>query len=62
MPRLDAAKQKAINEMFKEAKDIEIYNLPAYASGSDLTKCLNEVKTVLTRNKGKSFVIVITTK
>lgn len=58
MPRLDAARQKAINEMLKEAKDVEIYNLPAYAGGSDVTKYLNDVKNVLTRNKGKDMFVV----
>ncbi len=59
MPRLDSARQKAIHEMLKESKDVEIYNLPAYAGGSDVTKCLNDIKNVLTRNKGKDLMVVV---
>lgn len=59
MPRLDAARQKAINEVLKESKDVEIYNLPAYAGGSDVTKFLNDVKNVLTRNKGKDVMVIV---
>lgn len=37
-----------------------IYNLPAYAGGSDVTKCLNDIKNVLTKNKGKDLTVVVT--
>lgn len=62
MPRLDSARQKAINEVLKESKDVEIYNLPAYAGVSDVTKCMNDIKNVLTRNKGKDLTVVVSTR
>lgn len=50
---------KAVNEILKDARDVEIYSISAFAGGSDITKCLNDVKTVLTRNKGKDVTVVV---
>lgn len=59
MPRLDTAMTKAVNEMLKDARDVEIYSISAFASGAEITRCLNDVKTVLTRNKGKDVTVVV---
>ena len=59
MPKLDTTMTKRINEMLKEAIDVEIYSISAFAGGSEITRCLNDVKTVLTRNKGKDVTIVV---
>ncbi len=59
MPKLDTATTKRINEMLKEAKDVEIYSISAFAGGSEITKCLKDVKTVLTRNKGKNTRLIV---
>ena len=62
MPKLDATTTKRINEILKDARDVEIYSISAFAGGSELTRCLNDVKTVLTRNKGKDMTIVVAVK
>jgi len=59
MPKLDSTKAKAVNEMLKDAGDVEIYSISAFAGGSDITKCLNDVKTVLARNKGKTVTVIV---
>lgn len=59
MPKLDTTMTKRINEMLKEAKDVEIYSISAFAGGSEITKCLKDVKTVLTRNKGKNTRLIV---
>jgi hypothetical protein len=58
MPKLDTAKQKTVIEMLKNSKDVEIYNLSAFAGDSDILKCMSDVKTVLTKNKGKDVTII----
>jgi bacterioferritin-associated ferredoxin len=62
MARLDTAMTKAVNEMLKDARDVEIYSISAFAVGSDIAKCLNDVKTVLTRNKGKDVTVVVSVR
>ena len=61
MPKLDATTTKRINEILKDARDVEIYSISAFAGGSEITRCLNDIKTVLTRNKGKDmkFLVVV---
>jgi hypothetical protein len=59
MARLDNAMTKAVNEMLKDARDVEIYSISAFSDILDITKCLNSVKTVLTRNKGKDITVVV---
>ena len=59
MSKLDTATTKRINEMLKEARDVEIYSISAFAGGSEITRCLNDFKTVLTRNKGKQVVFIV---
>ena len=59
MPKLDTAKQKTVIEMLKNSKEVEVYNLSAFAGGSDITKCLTDVRTVLTRNKGKDITVIM---
>lgn len=62
MARLDNAMQKTVTEMLRNSKDVEIYNLSAFANGSDITKCLNDVRTVLTRNKGRNLTVMVTVR
>ena len=62
MPRLDITMTKAINEMLKDARNVEIYSISAFAGGSDVVKCLSDVKTVLTRNKGRDVTVVVNIK
>ena len=59
MPKLDSATTKRINEMLKDARDVEIYSISAFAGGSEITRCLNDVKTVLARNKGKDIKVIL---
>lgn len=59
MARLDTAMQKTVGETLKSSKDVEIYSISAFAGGSEITRCLNDAKTVLTRNKGKDMTIVV---
>ena len=59
MARLDNAMQKTVTEMLKDSKNVEVYGISAFAVGSEITRCLNYVKTVLTRNKGKDVTIVV---
>ncbi len=59
MPKLDTATTKRINEILREAKDIEIYSISAFAGGSEITKCLIDIKTVLIKNKGKDVTVVV---
>ena len=58
MSKLDISKQKTVIEMLKNSKDVEIYNLSAFAGASDILKCMNDVKSVLTKNKGKDVTII----
>ena len=62
MPKLDTATTKRINEMLKDARDVEIYSISAFAGGSEITRCLNDVKTALTRNKGKDVTVLVGVK
>ncbi len=62
MPRLDTATTKRFNEMLKDAKDVEILSISAFAGGSEITRCLKDVKTVLTRNRGKDMAVVLVLK
>lgn len=59
MPKLDATTTKRINEILKDARDVEIYSISAFAGGSEITRCLNDIKTVLTRNKGKDMKVLV---
>jgi hypothetical protein len=59
MARLDNAMQKTVVEMLKDARDVEIYSISAFVGGSEITRCLNDVKTVLIRNKGKDVTVVV---
>lgn len=59
MARLDKAMQKTVGEMLKDSKNVEIFSISAFAGGSEITRGLNDVKTVLIRNKGKDVTIVV---
>ena len=62
MARLDNAMTKAVNEMLKDARDVEIYSISAFAGGSDITKCLNDIRTVLNKNKGKDVTVMVSVR
>ena len=59
MARLDSSKQKVVNQILKDSKDVEIYNSSALKSASDISKSLNDIKTALTRSKGKDVTILV---
>ena len=58
MPRLDTAMQKTVSEMLKGSVDVTVRNLPAFASSSDIIKCLTEIKTQISKNKGKDITVI----
>lgn len=58
MARLDTAMTKAVNEMLKGSADVTVRNLPAFTSSSDIIKCMNEIKTEISKNKGKNITVI----
>ena len=62
MPRLDTAMQKTVGEMLKGSVDVTVRNLPASAGTADIVKCLTEIKTQISKNKGKDITIVVSVR
>ncbi len=62
MARLDTAMQKTVGEVLKRSVDVTVRNLPAFASSSDALKYLNEIKTQISKNKGKDITIVVSVR
>ena len=58
MARLDTAMQKTVGEMLKGSVDVTVRNLPAFASSSDIIKCLTEIKNQVSKNKGKDITVI----
>lgn len=58
MARLDTAMQKTVGEMLKGSVDVTVRNLPAFASSSDIIKCLTEIKTQISKSKGKDITVI----
>ena len=62
MARLDTAMQKTVGEMLKGSVDVTVRNLPAFASSSDIIKCLTEIKTQISKSKGKDMTIIVSSR
>lgn len=62
MAKLDTATTKSVNDLLKESKDVTLYNLPAFASTSNIIKYLTDIKNVLNKNKGKDVTIVLSVR
>ena len=58
MARLDTAMQKTVGEMLKGSVDVTVRNLPAFASSSEIIKCLTEIKNQVSKNKGKDITVI----
>lgn len=58
MPRLDTSMQKTVGDMLKGSVDVTVRNLPAFASSSDIIKCLTEIKTQISKSKGKDITVI----
>ena len=62
MQQLDTTMQKTVGEVLKGSVDVTVRSLPAFASSSDIIKCLIEIKNQINRSKGKDLTIVVSVR
>ena len=59
MDKLSSNMLRTVQEMLRTSKDISISTIPPIASAREFLKFLSNLKTIVSKNKGKTLTIIV---
>lgn len=59
MNKLSSNMLRTVQEMIKTSKDISISTIPPITSDREFLKFLSDLKSVVSKNKGKTLTIIV---